>query len=326
MIKKKTVFVLGAGAHVPYGFSTGEGLLVRARSLGIEQMSEATEGQLHKQELIPLRQALTDNFLPSIDALLEHRQDLRRAGKKLMLSLLLDEEARALRSEWTADEDWMSVVFQYMAENAASLPQFSENAVTFITFNYDRFLEYRLIRGLVARYNVAADEAWKVISKFGFFHMYGSLGHLPEQVSTNTNGIPFGAPETEDTTYRGLALQRAENVIQIVHDTADNSAVALQEIHSAATQQICFFGFAFGKVNVDRLQTKQILPSVPIYCTTYGMTAAEVTDFVNPAFPNHGYWSPNGTYVNPKAPNGASVTKADETIKEFLRQRISVFR
>jgi hypothetical protein len=335
MIKKRTVFVLGAGAHVPYGFSTGEGLLVRARSLGIEQMVEATEGQVPRQDLVPLRQALTDNFLPSIDALLEHRQSLRRPGKMLMLSLLVDEERQALGNQWKADEDWMSLVFQYMAEDAASLEQFSKNPVTFITFNYDRLLEYRLIRGLVARYDVPAEEAWAAISNFGFFHMYGSLGQLPEQIARSTRplsitavGIPFAAPQTSDTTFRGLALQDAENVIQIVHDKGNTSAVsqAHQELHTTATQQIFFFGFAFGKVNIDRLQTTQIPPSVPIYCTTYKMTSAEVTDCVTPAFPNHSYWSPNGNLVQSKILNATTVTKADKTIKEFLRERVAVFR
>ena len=90
MIKKRTVFVLGAGANVPYGFSTGEGLLVKARELTVDSMAEKTSGQLQRRQLIPLANALTDNFLPSIDALLERREDLRPAGKKLMLSLLLD--------------------------------------------------------------------------------------------------------------------------------------------------------------------------------------------------------------------------------------------
>lgn len=328
VIKKKTAFVFGAGAHVPYRFSTGEGLLVKARGMTVEEMHEATEGQLHRMELQPLKQALTDNLLPSIDAMLEHRHDVRRSGKKLMLSLLLGEEAEALKLQWKADEDWMSLIFQYMAEDAASLEQFSKNPVTFITFNYDRTLEYRLIRGLVARYGASEHQAWQAISNFGFIHVYGSLGSLPEQLSPGYVGIPFGAPETEDTTFRGLALQNAETAIQIVHDAASSSAISQAHavLHTTATQQIFFLGFAFGKVNVDRLQTIQIPPSTAIYCTTYGMTSAEIADCVTPAFPHHGYWTDSGSIVNPKAPNGAFVTKADMTIKQFLRLRIQVFR
>lgn len=335
MIKRNTVFVLGAGAHVPYGFSTGERLLVRARSLSIEQMEEATEGLVPRRDLIPLRQALTDNFLPSIDALLEHRESLRRAGKMLMLSLLVDEERFALAYEWKAEEDWMSVVFQYMCEDAASLEEFSNNPVTFITFNYDRLLEYRLIRGLVARYDVPAEEAWAAISRFGFIHIYGSLGQLPEQIPGATGhssvpggGIPFGALNTSDTNFRGLALHGAERQIQIVHDSGSNSALsqACPVLHSADAQQIFFFGFAFGRVNVNRLQTRQIPASVPIYCTTYKMTSAEVRDCVTPAFPRHSYWNPNGQLVFSKTPGASAVTKADETIKEFLRKRVGVFR
>lgn len=79
-------------------------------------------------------------------------------------------------------------------------------------------------------------------------------------------------------------------------------------------------------MNVNRLKTKQIPASVPIFCTTYGMTSTEVLDCVNPAFPNHGYFSPNGTYIAPKGNNGAAVSEAGKIIKEFLRERIQVFR
>jgi hypothetical protein len=327
LISKKTVFVIGTGAHVPYGFSTGEGLLVRARNLNVDQMHKAVQEQIGKTELAALAQTLKDNFLSSIDALLEHRQPLRQAGKKLILSMLLDEEERALNNRWAADEDWMSLIFQYMAEGAASPDQFATNPVTFITFNYDRFLEYRLVRGMVARYDVSAREAWEVISKFGFFHIYGSLGPLPEQTApTDMRGIPFGALDTEEVTYRGLALQQAEHAIQIVHDAGSNVGEALERLHTGSNQQIFLFGFAFGKVNVDRLQTKQIPASIPVFCTTYNMTSAEVADCVTPAFPNHGFWSPNGSLISGNMPNAAIVTKADMTIKNFLRERISVFR
>jgi hypothetical protein len=317
VIKKRTVFVLGAGAHVPYRFSTGEGLLMKARDLSIDQMMKLTDGQLRPSELKPIKDALTDNFLPSIDALLERRTDLRRAGKKLMMSLLLGEEAAYSSQKWLPDEDWMSLVFKEMADSAETVEQFGENPVSFITFNYDRLLEYRLIRGLAVRYNVPTSQVWSAIKGFRFIHVYGSLGCLPEQAATSSNGspIPFGAPESSDVSFKGLALGRAESLLSIVHDVQGDQqfADAHQLLHTSQTQQICFFGFAFGKENVDRLRTRQIPTTTSICCTTYKMTSAEVVDSVYPSLPNH-------------PPQGLNLIHEDATIREFLRKRIWVFR
>jgi hypothetical protein len=313
MMKRRTVFVLGAGAHVPYGFSTGEGLLAKARELTVDTMTAWVERQLHKIELNALKDVLTDNFLPSIDALLERREDLRRAGKKLMMALLLNEEAESLKQTWRAGEDWMSLVFKEMADGADTLEKFGENPVSFITFNYDRLLEYRLIRGLAVRYNVPTSRVWGAIKQFQFIHVYGSLGYLPDTIGPENGSIPFAAPESDSVSYKGLALGRAENLIRIVHDDHSNEqfAAAHQLLHTRETQQIFFFGFAFGKENVDRLQTRQIYPGTSVYCTTYKMTSAEVADSVTPAFRDH---------------PPAFLECEDTTIREFLRGRIHVFR
>jgi len=316
LIKNRSVFVLGAGANVPYGFSTGEGLLASARALSVEQVKEKTCGQLTERQIYPLCRALADNFLPSIDALLEHRTDLRLAGKKLMLSLLLDEEAKAKKSQWGVDEDWMSLVFSQMAEDAATVGAFASNPVSFITFNYDRYLEDRMVRGLVARYAVSEQEAWDAIRRFQFVHVYGSLGELPVQKIGGSPGyaIPFGAPEDPGVSYRGLALDGAEQAISIVHDgEAPRRFAAAHALLHPQTDQIFFFGFAFGRQNVDRLQTRQIPPTTRVFCTVYGMTGAEEHEAMTAAFPQFS-----------RVPG--SLIHESKTIRQFLRERILLLR
>jgi hypothetical protein len=91
----------------------------------------------------------------------------------------------------------------------------------------------------------------------------------------------------------------------------DRASVATQSRERRAN---LFFGFAFGRENVDRLQTRQIPQHIPIFCTTYGMTTGEVVDAVDSAFPQYA------------AARGATIDKQDTTIKRFLRERISLFR
>lgn len=288
MITKRTVFVLGAGANVPYGFSTGGGLIDKVRGVDPQELMGNAGRQITRVEAASFRAAVSDNLLPSIDALLEHRTDLVRVGKRVMATVLYTQEAAA--SPISFDEDWMSLVFAKMAEGAATLDTFAQNPVSFVTFNYDRYLEHRLIRGLVSRYNVDGRAAWQKIAGM-FVHLYGSLGKLPEQISLDSRdgelAVPLGAPDTADTYVLGLALPIAENSIRIVHDAAllpESFTVATRLFQTA--QQVLFLGFGFGAKNVQRLRTDTIPSTVPLTCTTYAMTPAEVVDIVIPAFPN----------------------------------------
>jgi hypothetical protein len=312
MIKSRTVFVLGAGANVPYGFSTGGGLIDILRGKDPQTVMGNAGNQITKLESAKFLDAVIDNMLPSIDAMLEHRTDLVKVGKRVMATILYTQEAAAGPRSFL--EDWMSLIFSRMADEAATLEEFAQNAVSFVTFNYDRYLEHRFIRGLVARYNVSASNAWVPISSM-FIHLYGSLGDLPEQLSGGSNAgriVPFGAPEPEDTYHLGLALSVAENLLTIVHDAAQPPATfneALKRFQTA--QQILFLGFGFGKKNIERLGTAAIPKSTNVDCTTYGMTPEEVLDSVVPAFPNH--------ELSNLRRAGST---ADKSICLFLRERI----
>jgi hypothetical protein len=261
------------------------------------------------------------NLLPSIDLMLEHRVDLRSPGKKLMAALLLQEEENVLaRRGPVDDDDWISLVFTYMCEECASVEDFGNNPVHFLTFNYDRFLEYRLIRGLTARYNIEARRAWRGIRNISFLHLYGSLGLLPEQGSDSTIAservwtTPFGASDNDPNSavaFRSTALQSAENSIQIVHDSQNETSFQSAEKILKAAEQVVFLGFAFGRENVSRLKLLQsVSPSIPLYCTTYGMTQAEVFDRVETAF--HDRTRSSYTY-NMKSTS-------------MLRERVQIFR
>ena len=315
MISLRTVFVLGAGANVPYGFSTGGGLIDKIRGVDPRSRMGNAGQQITARESEDFRSAVNDNMLPSIDAMLEHRRDLVKVGKRLMAAILYEQEALARPS--TFDEDWMSLIFEKMSIGAPNLETFATNPVSFITFNYDRYLENRFIRGLVARYSVEPRAAWAALSQM-FVHLYGSLGELPEQVAAGAgNGIPIGAPETNYTYTLGLALAAAENMITIVHDAEQppqSFATALQRFQSA--QQCLFLGFGFGKKNVERLQTVRIPNEAMVSCTTYGMTSAEIQHSIYPAF--------KGQHLNTLQWQIAQRPSDNRSIKQFLRDQIGV--
>jgi hypothetical protein len=158
---------------------------------------------------------------------------------------------------------------------------------------------------------------WSGLSKMTFMHLHGSLGSLPEQVSNvagmQGSAIPFGASDDSDpdVAYRSIALQHAEQNVRIVHDAQniDNFASAGELLKGA--QQIVFLGFAFGKENVERLRLlDNVAPNKDLFCTTYGMTQAEIQDRVDPSFPHR----LAGSYA------------FGLRSKDLLRERISIFR
>jgi hypothetical protein len=316
VIKKRTVFVLGAGANVPYGFSTGGGLLEKARALDLASLERQTAGLLHRDELEPLRIALSDNMLASIDAMLEHRRSLWKAGKMLMASLLFEEEAKAARRTRSFNDDWLSLIFENMRSDAASPEEFASNPVSFVTFNYDRLLEYRFVRGLCALYDLNDKGAWNALTQIPFLHLHGSLGLLPDQNASTAGAIgvvPFGPIDIGVSVVRN-ALKIAEGTIKIIHD-ADPEDPVFTEAQKlfAAADRILFFGFGFGKTNVSRLRTASIHPAKEIFCTTFDMTPAEISDSVDAAFKNH-------------IAAGQHLQKGMSSIRQFLRDRIWLFR
>jgi hypothetical protein len=95
MFHKETVFVLGAGASAPYGFSTGFDLLTKARERSAKYLATRL-GYPPATDLTPFVDAIRENQHYSIDALLERRHDLLGFGKRLIAALILEEEKKPL--------------------------------------------------------------------------------------------------------------------------------------------------------------------------------------------------------------------------------------
>src|SRR5262245_44706469 len=133
MLQRNTVFVLGAGASVPYGFSTGGVLLGKAKQLVPDVIRNYTQDYVGLAAGQRLLDALVPSYDASIDALLEHRVDLVPDGKRLIAALLLQEEARAAATFPDPNLDWMAIVFNEMSRGAPGVDAVAANPVSFIT-------------------------------------------------------------------------------------------------------------------------------------------------------------------------------------------------
>src|SRR5690349_21098337 len=95
MSEKQIVFVLGAGASIPYGYPSGPQLLQYI--LGIQKIDGLLE---HLQQLgfgagliEHFQTELEESQWPSIDAFLEHRNELREVGKAAIAGIILQRES-----------------------------------------------------------------------------------------------------------------------------------------------------------------------------------------------------------------------------------------
>jgi hypothetical protein len=152
-----------------------------------------------------------------------------------------------------------------------ALEEFPQNAVSFITYNYDRSLEHFLHTSLMNTYGKDEKNCAAVIAKMGIKHLHGRLGYLPWQ--SDKNVIPFGAEIIDART-----MDICQREIRIVHeDIADRDIdfnIARRMLHDA--QRVYFMGFGYGAKNVERLMFDQG-DSQTALGTAKGLTQKEVS-------------------------------------------------
>jgi hypothetical protein len=282
MLFRPTVFVVGAGASIPFGFPSGLSLLREAKALRPDDITKKTNRILNPQQVEELSSVLRDCQEESIDAMLEQQEPiLQAAGKRIIAQSILRAEFSSRGGNARDGGDWFQYLFSRMAEGVSALDAFiSKNDVTFITYNYDRLIEYKLMAGLRAKFK-ANDDLWPTITD-KIIHLHGSLGTLFK----STDYVPFGAiHRTRPSAVLDAAINEylvvCERTIKIVHEpkpdgeSFDKARAALRRAHA-----VFFLGFGFGRTNVDRLDFQCIKKDAAICYTRKGMTEQELRLYI----------------------------------------------
>jgi hypothetical protein len=277
MIPKKTVFVLGAGAHCPYGFPDG-GKLIRdmvdtlpsaeANENGFVKCAWQLGGQVHgglRRGLVELRKALEFSGHQSIDSFLRTHRDnslFVDVGRWLIAWLLLPHEFRFRFSRLegkpgrTDDQDWMSYLFSRMLKGCINSPEefLEKNNVGFATFNYDRTLEYFLTWKLYNSFpHLTMTDAWGLAQRIPIVHVYGSLG-------------PFDPTQTQrlGSLHSSIVAARSGSV-RLMYDERTNETTLEQQLKNlfADAHKVVFLGFGFDPDNIHALKLKELLKNIP---------------------------------------------------------------
>ncbi len=269
MIKTPTVFVLGAGASMPYGYPSGDIL----RSDIIANLSdyndfyrEILHGGFSEDVISNFKDSFFYSSRASIDAFLEYRTEFIDIGKRVIArSLIPYENLNTLFEEGKGK--WYDYFFNRLS---LSFDDFDKNQFGVITYNYDRSFEQFLFTALKNTYNKTDEECVSKLEKIPIIHVHGKLNDLKWQNSA-------GREYDKDRNY-GAYLLHSANGIKIIHEDIDDSE-SFKEAHKLLdhSEKIYFLGFGYNEKNLERLKISEYLDRT-IQGTSLGLLRAE-TDY-----------------------------------------------
>ena len=249
MIKTNTLFILGAGASSPFGYFTSVQLrnAICNRELQhtvVEALTPAYDDPgWYSRSYDKFVDEFSKSSLYSIDFFLEHRTEFMRIGKMAIAAHLIQfENEERLRD---SDGNWYMYLYDRLK---SSFDDFDNNAISFITFNYDRSLEQFLFEAIRARFDKSSDECGKKLKNIPIVHLYGQLDSLIWQ---DRNGMPY-VPE-DGLIHR---IKGATKNIKLISDERDiNKSLEFQKAYKLIenAQKIYFLGFGFDETNLERL-------------------------------------------------------------------------
>lgn len=275
MLRDNTLFILGAGAHCSYGFPSGKQLKndiieVIEKSLSssgdedfllMATYGAAPSEDVQRQNCRSFLNALSNSGQPSIDAFINanrHMVGFETIGKGAIAQVLLKYE----KKHEDKKDDWLQYLFEEMIDGVSSLENFSDKrSVSFITFNYDRFLEIWLYTKIKNSYGCSHEEALAALKKIEIKHVYGELGSFP-------------IVETKS----GLDWVHASKGIRTIYDTSlDVGVIESSKDMLRNANSICLLGFGFHRENIELLElsTNFSMCDGHIYASRFGITDAE---------------------------------------------------
>jgi hypothetical protein len=299
MITQETLFILGAGASLPYGYPTGNMLrkdIYKSsiasndfiRILRDDDASVSSKDNIKKwmEDSKNFTETFFRSSTNSIDLFLNRNPQFEEKGKIAITYRILVSEARSRFNEEINEEfrnqNWYHYLFDRMANTLTapdSYTQFGENKVTFITFNYDRSLECYLFNSLWSSFYKFAEDVnysesfFDQIKKIPIHHVYGCIGKLPYEEGYLDK--PYGFK------FKFKDIMEMKENIKIIYEKRSTEMDAVRDLIKKA-RKIIFLGFGYAKENMEILGFPDILDQhQSIYATAFGLTDAEIQNIRN---------------------------------------------
>ena len=314
MFTTPTVFVLGAGVSVPFTFPSGKELLriiTGATPLSQDErwdefrtihraLLDVLKVQTDRALVSDMTQKLGDSLTPSIDTWLAQHKNFMSVGKEAIAAIICHYESLVRRHPAEPD-DWYKWVFHRMISRCRSAEDFVRQPVVFITFNYDRMLEYTLGNAIHNFFgSVAEDFRRKMIEATydKIIHVHGALSFngfkdLKSSFgSFDLHGIAhnLGDGKQKLLTATASTVRNLADGIRIIGEAHNNGTVDAKITNALySSGRIIFLGFGYDERNLQTLQMKERLddiarfrPSdnnlVQVMGTGVGLRAAQIAE------------------------------------------------
>ncbi len=270
MIKARTVFALGAGASNPYGFPLGRKLLFEvcdclARPTGNARNFIKQYHTKSDSDIDCFINELRGSHIASVDAFLENRPEYLDICKPAIAVALIPHERFDALVREPDKYEWYEYLLQQMGSTRESFRESAEN-LSFVTFNYDRSLEYFLFYSLANAYG--QKDAVDLFNRVTIVHVYGELGS-PDFL--NKDGRGYAPDLLSDQDIEKCAIN-----IKIMPERSEDST-EFKQAHRliSEAQSIHFLGFGYDEKNVQRLKVKELFRGVRMQGTLLGLGISE---------------------------------------------------
>jgi len=297
MFRKKTIFVVGAGASHEIGLPLGSGLMkdianvlsfpaspngqftgdrdiLDALRRRAGQRNHNIEWWLDGARKIKNNMALAisiDNYIN------DHKGDerIQLAGKLAILKTIFNAEKASKLHPVHYDsetggipfeklqETWLTSLFKMLIQNR-SVPSSIFDNFSIICFNYDRCIEHFLFWAIKSYYHLTEGDTKNIMETLSIHHPYGTLGPLPWQ--DMQKGIAFGGGNNPLYLSDLVPLIRT-----FTEEIGDNESLAKIQSLWQGAEQIIFLGFAYHPMNLDILGAAKS-PLKKIFGTSLGLS------------------------------------------------------
>jgi hypothetical protein len=197
-----------------------------------------------------------------VDAFLEHRPEFLEVGKRAIAGALLPRERIEHLFSPPRGQNWYEYLFRKMN---AHFDEFRQNALSIVTFNYDRSLEDYLLTALRNSYGRPFKECAEQVRHIPIIHVYGQLGQHPEL--TDGPAVAYGRDAGPPV------IVQAADGIKIIHEAASDAFAHAHKVISEA-QRLCFIGFGYDSTNLERLLSNARKPT-DVCGSAVGVTGRE---------------------------------------------------
>jgi hypothetical protein len=241
-IEKSTVFVLGAGASVPYGYPTGGQLVDWIINSPLQANTT-----LNCQDYWNFKAALAKSPDESVDAFLESQPNLEPIGKRAIAEWLINCEMAEKLKRRAESDDWVRALFRAQLKGRA-FEHIPGLPFCFVTFNYDRSLEAVIFDCLSGKFGRSDQDTGGMCMTIPIFHVHGCLDPLHWDTRWGIPTRAYGPAITSDN------VQRAADQIKIIHNPVANTPDFTRARERLSTaERVYFLGFGYHLDNLRRL-------------------------------------------------------------------------